>query len=326
MRFTAPAQLDLRRSLAWYRHGAGDPTTRLDRCWFARATHTPDGPATLWMSWARVGGAPDGSGHTPQDIGVGGDRAPGGDQVATFELIARAWGDGANWLVERAPRLAGVGYEAPTLPPRAAARLCRLARQRRGVTTGASGTLYHELLPTILAQRITARQAIDQWRRLVWSLGAPAPGPLGLRLPPAPETMARLPSWALHRLGIERTRADALRHVARHAATLWEWADTDASRAAHGLACIPGVGPWTVGSVLGPALGDDDAVAVGDFHLPNLVAWSLAGEPRADDRRMLELLAPYPGQRGRIIRLLTMAGYRAPARGPRRRILAIERM
>ena len=56
------------------------------------------------------------------------------------------------------------------------------------------------------------------------------------------------------------------------------------------------------------ALGDDDAVSVGDFHIPNLVAWALAGEPRADDARMLELLEPYRGRRALVIRLLELSG------------------
>jgi 3-methyladenine DNA glycosylase/8-oxoguanine DNA glycosylase len=65
------------------------------------------------------------------------------------------------------------------------------------------------------------------------------------------------------------------------------------------------------------ALGDPDAVSVGDFHLPNLVSFALAGEPRGTDARMLELLEPYRGQRGRVIRLLEASGIWPPARGPR---------
>ena len=70
---------------------------------------------------------------------------------------------------------------------------------------------------------------------------------------------------------------------------------------------------------------DDDAVPVGDLHVPNAVAWNLAGEPRGDDDRMLELLEPYRPQRGRVLRLILLAGRRAPARGPRRRILPMYR-
>jgi hypothetical protein len=51
--------------------------------------------------------------------------------------------------------------------------------------------------------------------------------------------------------------------------------------------------------------------------VPNMVAWALAGEPRAGDARMLELLEPYRGQRGRVQRLLELGRIVAPRRGPR---------
>ena len=90
--------------------------------------------------------------------------------------------------------------------------------------------------------------------------------------------------------------------------------------------CIPGIGRWTIAEVTRVAYGDPDAVSIGDFHMPNLVAWALAREPRADDARMLELLEPYRGQRGRVQRLLEVSGIRAPRYGPRltpRRIAGI---
>jgi 3-methyladenine DNA glycosylase/8-oxoguanine DNA glycosylase len=79
---------------------------------------------------------------------------------------------------------------------------------------------------------------------------------------------------------------------------------------------LPGIGPWTAAEVGRAAFGDPDAVSVGDFHLPNLVCWALAGEPRGDDSRMLELLEPYRGQRGRVVRLLEASGLRSPRYGP----------
>ncbi len=148
----------------------------------------------------------------------------------------------------------------------------------------------------------------------------------GLRLPPAPERLVGRPAWWFHPLGIEAKRASALAAVARHPRKLWQWAEAGPQVAAERLALIPGVGAWTIGSVLGPALGDPDAVPVGDYHFPNIVAWNLAGEPRGDDPRMLELLAPYAGQRGRVLAAIVSAGTSAPAFGPRQRILPIASM
>jgi hypothetical protein len=66
-------------------------------------------------------------------------------------------------------------------------------------------------------------------------------------------------------------------------------------------------------------------VAVGDFHLKNVVVHALTGRPRGTDDEMLDLLAPFAPQRGRTIRLLVASGASAPARGPRRRINPIAR-
>lgn len=83
------------------------------------------------------------------------------------------------------------------------------------------------------------------------------------------------------------------------------------------LEAFPGVGPWTSANVMGVAWGDRDAVPLGDFHLPNTVAWALAGEPRASDERMLELLEPYRPYRRRAVWLIKLSGVRAPRYGPR---------
>ena len=62
--------------------------------------------------------------------------------------------------------------------------------------------------------------------------------------------------------------------------------------------------------------GDADAVAVGDYHLKNVVAWHMTGRPRGTDEEMMELLEPFRPHRGRVIRLLERAG-KAPQFGPR---------
>jgi 3-methyladenine DNA glycosylase/8-oxoguanine DNA glycosylase len=298
--------LDVRRSLAWYRHGAADPTTRFSATAMARACWTPDGPATVWLDW-------------------------GGRSLAVD-----AWGPGRDHAARSAVAMTGAD-RLPVALPRHHDVVTRAAHVHRGVRTGASGDLYHALLPTIIAQRITGGEAIRQWRRLCLELGTPAPGPTssagpaepdlaaGLLLPPAPALLARRPAWWFHPLGIEAKRARPLAEIGRIADRLWDWVRLPVVDLATKLSLVIGIGPWTIGSVLGPVCGDDDAVPVGDYHLPSLVAWNLAGEARADDARMLELLAPYAAQRGRVLRLLALAGRPAPTFGPRRRILPMHR-
>ena len=65
------------------------------------------------------------------------------------------------------------------------------------------------------------------------------------------------------------------------------------------------------------ALGDADAVDVGDYWLKHVVSHALTGEPRGTDERMLELLEPWRGQRGRVCRLLLHGAPPLPRFGPR---------
>src|SRR5205807_1525247 len=76
-----------------------------------------------------------------------------------------------------------------------------------------------------------------------------------------------------------------------------------AEKARERLRAVAGVGVWTANSVALNALGDADALPLGDWNLPHTVSYVLTGEPRGSDARMLELLAPYPGHRGRVLRL-----------------------
>ncbi len=91
----------------------------------------------------------------------------------------------------------------------------------------------------------------------------------------------------------------------------------DSNAASKRLRALPGIGPWSSALVVGEALGDPDAIPVGDYHLPNTVAWALAGEARASDRRMLELLEPYRPHRYRAALMLKLSGIGAPRYGPR---------
>jgi 3-methyladenine DNA glycosylase/8-oxoguanine DNA glycosylase len=74
---------------------------------------------------------------------------------------------------------------------------------------------------------------------------------------------------------------------------------------------------WTAAEVVQRTFGDPDTVSVGDYHLKNIVGWSLAGRRNTDDAGMLELLEPWRGNRQRVVRLLLTGGPRRPRRGPR---------
>ena len=142
--------------------------------------------------------------------------------------------------------------------------------------------------------------------------------------PPRPGDLGRFPYFGYHPFGIERRRAELIRRVAARAPWFEAVADLPFAEGYARLRAVPGIGPWTAAEVGVRALGDPDAVSVGDFHLPNLVAFALAGEARGDDARMLELLEPYRGQRARVVRLLELSGIRAPRYGPRLSTRGIE--
>ena len=278
--------LDLVSTLAPLRRGLGDPTIRIARGEVVRATRTADGPATI---------------HIRQL----------GDQ-----LEVETFGAGAARAMAAVPDLVGLDDDPAALRP-AHPLLRRLAARHTGLRIGRTGNIVESLVPAILEQKVTGTEAFGAWRRLVRRYGEPAPGHGELWVAPDAATLAALPYHAYHPLGVERRRADTIRRVTAEAARLAVLPELPLPDAYRRLTSFPGVGPWTAAEVAIRALGDADAVSVGDFHLPHLVSWALAGEPRGDDARMLELLEPYRGQRGRAIRLLEASGLRAPRRGPR---------
>src|SRR6185437_2870199 len=137
--------------------------------------------------------------------------------------------------------------------------------------------------------------------------------------------IAHTPYWALHRFGIERRRAETVIRAARSARRLEEITAMEMPAAYARLLAFPGVGAWTAAKVAMVALGDADAVPVGDYHLPHSIGYALEGTARSSDERMLQLLEPYRGHRARVIRLITIAGIGAPRFGPRRPLRNIEK-
>jgi 3-methyladenine DNA glycosylase/8-oxoguanine DNA glycosylase len=280
--------VDVRLILSVHRRGSRDPAYRTDASgavW--RTVLTPDGPGTL-----RVAGHAAG-------------------------VTATAWGPGAGWLLETLPPLLGSGDDlsgfAPVHP-----LLREMAGRHPGARVGRSGRVLEALIPAILEQKVVGAEARRAWHYLLRRFGQPAPGPApaGLRVFPDARTWAQIPSWEWHRAGVEPGRARTAAGAARVAARLEEITEMAAADADRRLRSLPGVGPWTSAEVRQRACGDADAVSVGDYHLPAVVGWALAGQA-VDDAGMLRLLEPYAGHRYRATRLVELSGAHPPRRGPR---------
>ncbi|MGD0863521.1 MAG: DNA-3-methyladenine glycosylase 2 family protein [Candidatus Limnocylindrales bacterium] len=285
-RFALSSPIDLTLTLAPLSHGRDDPTIRFagKAVWLARATAA--GPATLRLA------------------------------AEPAAIVAQAWGPGAELALEAAPGLAGLLDDPSLLVPRDPL-VHELARRFAGLRLPRTGQLVPALIPAVTEQKVTASEAHGAYVAIARRLGEPAPGPMSLLLPVAAARLATLPYFELHPLGLERRRAELLRRIGRQGEQIESWTALLPEEARARLRTIPGIGPWTAAEATRAAFGDPDAVSVGDAHLPDLVSWALAGEPRADDARMLEILASYAGQRARVVRLLEASGLRVPRFGPR---------
>ncbi len=287
---TPALPVDLRLTLFPLRRGHIDPSVRFEPAGVWRATRTPEGPATTHI------------------------RVSAADGTATM----RAWGAGRDWALDAFPALIGADDDEAGFVPGAGV-VGDLHRRFQGLRIGRSAAVMEALVPSILEQKVVGLDARRSYARLVRTLGEPAPGPAAatLKVPPAPAVLAATPSWTFHRCNVERKRADTITRACSYAARLEETVGMAPDDARRRLTALPGIGPWTAAEVASVALGDADAVSVGDYHLPNQVAWVLAGEPRGDDARMLELLEPWRGHRGRVLRLLGAGAGAAPRHGPR---------
>lgn len=272
------------------RRGAGDP------CWIIsggalwRGLLTPEGPVTLRVL-------------TRAGEGL---------------VEAHAWGQGADWVLEGLPRMLGDHDDPEGFVPHHD-RVAQALRRYPGWRVPCTGLVLESLVPGVIEQKVTGREAFSGWRRIVRQHGEEAPGPgagLGLRVPPSADALAAIPSWGWLRAGVSPQRSDTVARVARVASRLEETTQMSLPQARRRLVSLPGVGVWTAAETAHRALGDPDAVSFGDYHVAANLGWALTGRP-VDDQGLVELLRPYAGHRYRVQRLLELDGAFRPRRGPR---------
>ena len=290
LEFEVPSPYSLWHSVRFQRLGRLDPRAQLSDNHYIFASNVRSGPATAEV------------------------------RCAESKLNTTIWGPGSEELAELLP--AQLGLDQPILAD-GATGLPRTLRslQAAGIRRTARGLqrVDETLLPLILQQLVTWREAATSWRALLDRYGTNAPGPHGLRLAPTLPVFARLSLADYRQLGIGSKRAKTIRTVAQRASrTLTHREDTKPaqSQCATFLDC-PGIGPWTRAFYQGLELGMPDAVPTGDYHLPSTVSWVFAQQRRSTDLEMLRILEPYAGSRFEIIRLVMASNAAAPRRNPR---------
>ncbi|MGL3198428.1 MULTISPECIES: DNA-3-methyladenine glycosylase family protein [Curtobacterium] len=283
--------VDVRATLRPLQRGSGDPAFRVVGADTWLALRTPAGPASVLV------------------------RRTGPDAIAVS-----AWGDGAEWAVTHAPEMLGRGDDWSDLDVSAHPFLADARHRQPGLRLLRTNAVVAALVPAIMEQKVTSRQAWRAWRYLLRRFGTPAPGPApaDMWVQPTAAGWAAIPSWEWHRAGIEPGRSATVMRAMRVAPALERTLALGRGGAivSERLRSVPGIGRWTAAETAQRAHGDPDAPSVGDYHVPALVGWALTGGP-VDDDGMLELLEPYRGHRERVVRLIGGSGFRKPSFGPR---------
>jgi len=252
-------------------------------------------------------------------------RSPEGAATQRLSVVegvvtSHAWGPGARWATERLPRILGVDDDVTTfdagLHPLVAEQWRRVGA---GMRTPSVGVVVEVLVAAVLEQRVTGIEARRSWSWLLSAYGEPAPGPApeGMRAFPEPGVVAAVPSWEWHRAGVDGSRSATILRAMSYAGRLEECVEMPVDAARARMEALPGIGVWTSAEVASRSLGDADAVSYGDFHVAHNVVYALTGEADGTDERLAELLLPWAGHRGRVVRLVELTGISRPARGPR---------
>lgn len=273
-----PVTVDLASTLAPLRVGVSDPCWRVEAGGWWWATRTPSGPVTVRI-------------------------VQGDDEVGI-----QAWGEGTEWLPAHIPRLIGALDNGTTA---ASELVAELAGEFPGFRVAGHGRLADAAIEGVCRRGVSSFEAARSWGFMVEHLGDDAPGPGGLRLPPAPRRLASCDPYELHVWGLERGRADEVRRIASHATRLEADLTDGGQRAVEHLSSIAGIGADAVDHARSVALADADAAPVIDAHATAAVMRAVfaEGAPRGADGTvdMADLMAPHQPHRGRLVRLVALA-------------------
>lgn len=281
--------VDARLTLSALRMGRSDPCHRIaadGALW--RTSLTASGPATYRLA-----------------------------QPDLRTVHATAWGPGAAEMLDGLPALLGAGDRPEKFLPGHPV-LEEAVRRLPGLRVPRTGRILEALIPAVLHQKVQGRDAAQSWAALVRGHGEPAPGPAdGMRVPPGPETWAAIPPWDWRHAGVEPSAVATVRLAVSRAAALERSAGQGIEEAYRALLSLRGVGRWTAAQVGHRALGDADALPVGDYHLASLTGWALAGGT-LEASEVEPFYARWRPHRYRVVRLLELTPAAWPARrGPR---------
>ncbi len=273
---------DLRGSFVL--HPPSDPCILKEPARYGRATHTPDGPATWCI------------------------------EVVQGQLRFQAWGPGAAWCAERAEDFSGLWDSGHDWQPEHPV-LRGLARQRPGLRFPKMHRVYEALVPYVLGQLVQDVEKARAWRLMCAALGTPAPGPLGLQLPPTAKALYRCSQARMKRWGVLGFQARTLKELSFVASRLEKATAMPYAQAVGLLTKVRGIGPWTVGMAGIHSLGHPDAVPEKDYNLPRMVGHVLNGDADSlDEAGAMASLAPFRPNRGRALMLMWTVAPSAPRR------------
>lgn len=279
--------LDLRATLRSLQMSGADPALQLRGQEAAWAIRSPEGPVSL---------------HIRATPGI---------------VTAAGWGPGTGWALDRLDDFVGLNDDAESFAP-TDPRVREWQRRNPGLRLPKIHQVVRMLIPIVLEQLVSGAEARRAFRHIERRVAEDAPGPLGLRLPPDPAKLAAMPVETYLACTALGKQARTIKRLCAVAPRLEEATHMGFVEAARRLQALRGLGPWSAGSAMLRGMGFADAIILGDYHFPHVVGNALAGEPEADDRRMVELLKPFKGHRGRVMRLITAsAGGYGPRKAPR---------